>query len=599
MANHLWLRARYCRDRQRLPDDLHPVLATVDAHRRLRGPYTAAGTLLRQLVPAVYAAAPDVVDRHAVALLSSTPELRAVLPVAVETLTSLRIPAERTRFFCRRRTLAIAHGLVAFLRDGLAQLDLGPRTLVVHQAHRADPTDGEVLALLLRRMDPARLTLVVTTGTEPLDEPAGPLPAALAAHAVAITGPDAVRPVAVDDADVPTLARRYVAGHGTADDPALVAAYRRLGAAERARLHDLHAALLAECGEPSLALGAVPYHAEHGSDPAGAGVRALRAAADHCLDIGFHDAGLDLARRGRAVADRDRDPGHWWACTSTMATCLAALGRAAEAEPLYDEARASTASPKLHLEAAHATAMLHTRYLDGARRDLGRARGFANAAIAVASLLPDPAERALHTAFTGTGLALVELARDDAPAALRLVDRCVAELDAHLTPGRRALHRAVLLHNRARIRARLGRDEDALADLTEIIAADPNDAEYHFDRADVLRRLGRDAEALDDYERALRLAPPFPELYHGRGEARRALGDAAGALADFDTAVELDPSFVDAYASRARLYHDRGAHAAAWRDVDAGLALDPGNAHLLAVESWLHAEAAVSAPTAQ
>jgi len=52
---------------------------------------------------------------------------------------------------------------------------IGPRALVVDDVHEADPTDREFLAVLLRRIDPAQLTVVITTGTGPLTEPTGPI----------------------------------------------------------------------------------------------------------------------------------------------------------------------------------------------------------------------------------------------------------------------------------------------------------------------------------------------------------------------------------------------------------------------------------------
>ena len=85
-----------------------------------------------------------------------------------------------------------------------------------------------------------------------------------------------------------------------------------------------------------------------------------------------------------------------------MTTSLAALGRAAEAEQLYNEARASSASASVHMQAAYATAMLYTRHHDEQERDDDRALGWINEAIAIARLLPDVKDRAMQTSSTRT-----------------------------------------------------------------------------------------------------------------------------------------------------------------------------------------------------
>jgi len=611
---HRWLCARYDADRRREAAGLAglpPVLATVDAHRRLRGPYTAAGALLRELVPVALERWLELVARHDVELLTASPELRTVVPATRETLTSLAVPAERTRFYSRLRTLRIAHGLTEFLRDHLRRLDTGPRTVVVHNAHEADRTDRELLAVLLRRMDPAVLTIVVTTGTGPLVEPPEPIEVPLEPALVAyaeriegtaaeriegtaaerIEGTAAERPAVVAGSDVAALAQRYVDTDCTSDDPALVAAYQRLDPDERARLHDARAAALQARDEPSLGLGAIPYHAEHGTDPGGAGVRALRKAIEYCVDTGFYHATVDFGARGRAVVDWKAERGNWWAFTTKMTTSFGILGHPDEAIALYDEARAATTAPFIHMQAAYGTAMMYTRHLDPARRDHVRARAWSNLSIAIASLLPDEGDREFSTAFNRNGLALIEVHDGHLDEALRLVNKCIDRLDEVLRPDEHTLHRSVLVYNRGQVYAALRRFDEALADYTAVMALDPNYPEYHFDRGNILRRLGRNDEALADYERALELSPPFPEVYYNRGDVRLELGDVEGALADFSYVIELEPSYVDSYVNRAGLLCDLGEHAAAARDVATGLDLDPDNAHLLTLRGRLLAEA--------
>jgi tetratricopeptide (TPR) repeat protein len=560
---------------------------TVDAHRRLRGPYTMAGSLLRELVPQLLATDPELVRAHDIEILSVCPELREIVPATRETLTSLAVPAERTRFYSRLRTLRLAHGLTELLRDHLA--GGRGRSLVVENVEHADPTDAELLAVLLRRLPPSALTLVVCSGSAELPRAVHApetLAGALPRHA---TRHEVVR----SDVDSPTgtvleLATAYVDGDCVSDEPALLDAYDQLDLVGRARLHDARAESLEGA---AARLGAIPFHRERGSDPAGAGAEALRHALDHCIDRGFYDATVEYGQRGREVIDWAESFEHWWAFTTKMTTSLAALGRAEEAEELYDEARAFTISPSVHMQAAYATAMLYTRHHPEQLRDNRRARGWIHEAIAIASTFPDPKEEAFQSVFMRNGLALIEVHQGNLAKALQLVEDGLARLDRELAPDEHLLHRSVLRYNRGQVYAAMGRTAQALADYDAVIAEDPNYAEYHFDRGNLLRKLGRDEDALLAYERAMRLSPPFTEVYYNRADILLSRGDTEAGLSDLDYVLELDPSFVDALVNRAGLRAELGQPELAHADVDAGLAVAPGNPHLLSVLGQLHAAA--------
>ncbi|MEU1507106.1 tetratricopeptide repeat protein [Kitasatospora sp. NPDC005748] len=611
---HYWVRAagRPARADARERLDLPPVLALVNANRRLRGPYTAVGAILRAIVPDALARCPEAVTGHDIEILSTTPELRDLVPATRETLTSLAVPKERTRFYSALRTLRIAHGLVEFLEAYLRAVGSAPRTLIVDDAHAADPTDAEFLAVLLRRVDPALLTVVVTTGDEPPASPAGlgseDLPTALAAYCTvvgpvvaSVTGPageggapDQGRPAgAVSEggpAGTPSaavLGRRHIDGDGVGDDPDELAAYLALPPTERARLHDLRRAELETAGESSLRLGAIAWHAEHGSDPSGVGADTLRHALDHCMDLGYYHAVLDLGERGRRLVTHESHPTHWWAFTTKMTTSFAALGLAEQALPLYDEARALSSSPEVHMQAAYATAMLHTRHFGADRRDHQLARSWVNQAIAFAKWHPEPKEREARVVFNRNGLALIEVHQGRLDAALELLDACIARLDETLEEHEHALHRSVLRYNRAQVYAGLGRHTDAVADYTAVIECDPNYAEYYFDRGMLWRDLGSPEQALADYDRAIRLSPPFPEAYFNRADVLAELGETEAAAADFGYVLELDPAFADARLNRAALLFEAGEHERALGEVGTGLAATPDSPQLLCLKGQL------------
>ncbi|WP_370941983.1 tetratricopeptide repeat protein [Amycolatopsis sp. cg5] len=547
--------------------DLPPVLtSTVDAHRRLRGPYTAAGTLLRSLAPELMAATPDLVTRHDLEILAVAPELRASIQSTRETLTSLAERKERTRFYSPSRVTRLAHGLTELIRDFVTAT--GPRTLVVENVDHADATDVEFLSIVVRRVDPALLT-VVLCGAGAFEMPG----ATRHESASARTLPDA------------DLAAAYVAGECLAEE--LRPAYEALDPEHRAKLHNERAAELEALGEPSLSLGAIPFHRELGGEGA---ADALLHAAMTCNQAGFYAATIELGYRARKFIGWDQGLTCMRLCT-TLTNALAVSGRTDEVAALYAEARRSSTHPVVHMRVAYSTAMFYTRYLPAAERDDDIATGWANLAIAIATTEPDREQRAFQTAFMRNGLALVEVHRGDLPAALRLVEDALALVDAELEPGAHQLHRSVLRHNHGQVCAGLGRDEEALADFTAVIEVDPNHPEYYFDRAAVLRKLGRDAEALADYERVMWLSPPFPEVYYNRGDLLAGHGDVEGALADFAYALELDPEFAPAYVNRAGLWADLGEPDLARPDVEAGLALDPDNPQLHCVLGRVEAAA--------
>jgi tetratricopeptide (TPR) repeat protein len=598
MPSHRWIRAGSRRSRDRLLAglDLPPTLAVLDAHRRLRGPYTAAGTLIRQIADDVLARRPDLGAAHNVEILTCAPELNGRVPEVWTTLEWRVKDGERTRFYSRLHTRNIANGIAELLRDYLSELGGQPRTLVMENVHLADPTDQELAAVLLRRTDLGALTVVVGTGVEAISDPPGEstisLCAALSAHADQVVPTDGVAdsPPPELTGDDQTLARTYVDSDGTADDPRLLAAYDRLPMADRAVMHDQRAAELTTRDEFSLLLGAVPYHAEHGSDPTGRGIEALRFAMDHCRGIGLYQATVDLGLRGRALVDPSTGPERWWQFTNAAGVAMSALGRAAEAESILTEARASTADLMTHLDLAYTMAMLHARHYPEDQRDYRQARAWMNLAIAIADQLPDAKERAFRSVFSRNGLALVEVREKRSAEALRLLEEGMVRLDRELAPDEHALHRLVLRYNRGQVFAGVGRLQEALADYTAVTEADPDFPEHHFNVGLVLQRMGRTEEAIAAYRHALTLSPPFPEAYYNLGEAHLELGAVTEAINAFGYAIELDPEHVDARINMAALLLDDAQEEAAWQEVTAGLELAPDNIHLLCLRARLLAD---------
>ncbi|PZG19710.1 tetratricopeptide repeat protein [Nonomuraea aridisoli] len=316
--------------------------------------------------------------------------------------------------------------------------------------------------------------------------------------------------------------------------------------------------------------------------PSAPGRGPLQTDFDRYRDEGFHhalaEAGLE-ALRGRAYED---DPEGWQRLLLRVAASLEAIEREEEARELYDRARRRSTHPRYRATAAYATAMILVRHHDHARRDPEEALAWINEAVTITSLMPDRRERAFHLGFDLNGKALVEVRRGRPEAAMELVRQAIELAETDLA-GEHPIHRLVLYANRGQLLAMAGRKEEALADYTRAIEADPGYPDYYLDRGNLLQELGRTDEALADYEAVMRLSPPFPEAYYNRSELRYAAGDLEGARADLDHTLELDPEFARAYVNRSGLRVAAGDHAAARRDVELGLALTPADPHLLCV----------------
>ncbi|WP_246268152.1 tetratricopeptide repeat protein [Nonomuraea typhae] len=467
--------------------DTMPLLVPpIDAHRLPNGPYTVAAALLHHLVPAAMERSDDLVAAHDIEIRAAAPDLRDRVPARRVGLGDGLTDDERILVPAPRRTLRIANGLAEFVRAAAPP----GSAVVVCNAAEADPTDTELLAVLMRRV-PAR-TLAITVCA---DGPAHP----------------------ADERD----------------------------AAE------------------------------------------LWPVVDRCMREGFLHAVAELGERGmgRTAEGSTR----WWRFAQRVATALGGLGRTEEARALWERVRRASQDPAVHAASAYGTAMLDARHPDPARRDLGRARAWLNQAIAISSVLPDPAERAFKLGFDRNGLALVEVRLGRRDRALQLVESALA-LAGELGE-RHPVHRMVLLANRAQLLAEAGRVREALADYAAAIRMDPAFPDYYLDRGNLWFRLGRHAEALADYEAAMAAGPPLPEAYYNRAELRLATGDDAGALADLGRVIELDPSYLNAYINRAGLLAGAERDEEARADVTAGLLLAPGNPHLLAVLGQLETSA--------
>lgn len=116
--------------------------------------------------------------------------------------------------------------------------------------------------------------------------------------------------------------------------------------------------------------------------------------------------------------------------------------------------------------------------------------------------------------------------------------------------------------------------DGAIADASEAIKADPNNAKAWLERG-ISRNNKKDyAGALEDMDRAVQLAPEYADCIRIRGEVKARMKDYNGAIADYNAAIKLQPKFSRAYGNRAEAYHALGQDDLALADYDTSIGLD-------------------------
>jgi tetratricopeptide (TPR) repeat protein len=557
---HAWLHGPHRAGRALALAAVGEFDVAVDCDRRRRGPYTAVGSVLRALVPAAWKAEPGLVASHRIEILCAAPELAELLGPAPGTLTSLAPPDGRTRWYSRRRTRRISHGLVDFLRDYAPTRPGGRLALALDGLDAADPTDREFVEVAVRRLAPSVVYLAVGTGETELPArltaalldrtrriaapalPAGDLagdptggaagdPAGRAdgvAPGVAPgAGPGVAPGAALAVGPGAALAAAFVAADGSSDIPAEQAAYQRLDPASRAGLHDRRAAELTAVGEFSLSLGAVPYHRLRGSDPAGTGFTAGRAALAYCHGMGYYDSALELAEQLSELLERfpDELAEHRYALATWRVQALTMLQRPDEAEPIGYRAQvlAGLGQPAAALADFNRVIELDPHYPEY-HFDRGNARRRAG----------------------------------DLAGAIADYEHAMT-----LTPPF-----PELTYSRGDARLALGDIDGALADFRYVLDLEPDHLEARVSLGDLLLAAGDAVGAADQVRAGLRHTPENARLLCLLGRAARAGGDAPCALIAFDRALAADPALYPALVCRAGLAVEQGRFDDAVADLD-------------------------------
>ena len=586
MNRHLHVVGARARDRRGPLDRAGGPTAVIGyCDKRLRGPYTGVDTVLAAVLPDAYRRWPELVDYHRLEILEGMPELSELIGAAPRTLANDAPFGERTRWYEASLVRCLSQGIVTFLREYARRVRAAGSPLpplVFDAVHCADATTQEFIALFVRRIGADLWPVVVGSDGNPGAE----LALELARHAERIEAEPAAADEGDGELDATRLAEQYVESDATTDDPAALDAYLALDPAHRAALHDRRADALEPNATWGVKVAALAYHREHGTDPLGAGVAALRTAIEYCTSVGFSAIAVELGERGRALVDPAEDPETYRKFTHILITHVIALRRLDEAIALCEELRRRYAHPLVHMTTSYFLAMIHTRF--AVPRDHEKAVEWQNNAIVVAQGLPDERQRLVLTGFQENGLALIEMHRGNLLRALELVESAMSRLDEHLGADEWALHRSQLLYNRARLFGALGRTDEAYAGFNQLVEMDPHYTDYLSERAKIARKQGEYEAAIADYDRAAELGPPFVELFHNRGSAYAELGLADAALADYGHVLDMEPNDADTLLSRAELLLGEGELDGAAEDVARGLELLHGDPRLLCLRGMIH-----------
>jgi len=131
--------------------------------------------------------------------------------------------------------------------------------------------------------------------------------------------------------------------------------------------------------------------------------------------------------------------------------------------------------------------------------------------------------------------------------------------------------RSVLLYE-------MKRYEESLRDDTKAVELDPANAEYYYSRAVTFHAMDRYEEALLDYTKAIELDPANAEYYHGRAVTLHAMNRYEESLRDRTKAAELDPSNAEYFQQRGITLHAMNRYEEALLDYAKAIELDPANA---------------------
>lgn len=196
------------------------------------------------------------------------------------------------------------------------------------------------------------------------------------------------------------------------------------------------------------------------------------------------------------------------------------------------------------------------------------------------------AHRAYHldllnqiNAHIATDRALVEPIRDRAWILMQINDYPASIAGFTEAIARGVTEQELCYYGRGLAHGKLGRFEDAAADLRKAVSLDPRleakTGDGRFELGLALLRGGRPEAAIPEFTRAAELEPQRLTILLRRAEAHFAHGDLEQAEVDYTTVLRIDPRCAEALAGRSVLYQAQQRLAESIADAHAALEIEP------------------------
>lgn len=125
---------------------------------------------------------------------------------------------------------------------------------------------------------------------------------------------------------------------------------------------------------------------------------------------------------------------------------------------------------------------------------------------------------------------------------------------------------------------RTGEYDRAIADFSESLKLDPEDAYARNLRGAAHNESGQYKRAIPDLDEAIRLNANYADAYHNRGIAYGELGDYDRAITEFNEALRLEPENFGALYSRGWAHYKKGDYNLTIADLTEVIRLDPKTA---------------------
>jgi tetratricopeptide (TPR) repeat protein len=119
--------------------------------------------------------------------------------------------------------------------------------------------------------------------------------------------------------------------------------------------------------------------------------------------------------------------------------------------------------------------------------------------------------------------------------------------------------------------------DNAIAEFTEAIKLNPNNAVFYFNRGIAYYRKNDYDNAIENFTNAIQLNSDDANFYYNRGRAYYEKKDYDNAITDYTNAIRLNPDYTNAYNSRGLTYNKKEDYDSAIKDFIMAIQLNPNS----------------------